>query len=74
MMLMMEPWAPCVDEDVSAVQGGAAYLTDIERRLAPYVERAEPRQRALAYLKGLLSPAARKNSWPLAEIGGDATP
>jgi SRSO17 transposase len=74
MMSTMAPSAPVVDQDVAAVQGGAAYLTDIERRLAPYFERAEPRQRAIAYLRGLLSPAERKNSWQLAEVSGDATP
>src|SRR6267142_1299855 len=74
MMSTMEPCAPVMDRDVSAVQGGAAYLTDIERRLAPYFARAEPRQRAMAYLRGLLSPAERKNSWQLAEVSGDATP
>jgi SRSO17 transposase len=62
------------DEAASAVRGGNAYLADVERRLAPYFERAEPRQRAMAYLRGLLSPAERKNSWQLAEVGGDATP
>jgi SRSO17 transposase len=74
MISTMAPSAPVVDQDVSAVQGGAAYMTDIERRLAPYFERSEPRQRAMAYLRGLLSPAERKNSWQLAEISGDATP
>ncbi len=68
------PAAPCLDQDISAVLGGAAYLTDIERRLAPYFERAEPRQRAMTYLQGLLSPAERKNSWQLAEVSGDTTP
>jgi SRSO17 transposase len=74
MRLTMELCAPAMDQDVSAVQGGAAYMTDMERRLAPYFERAEPRQRAMAYLRGLLSPAERKNSWQLAEVSGDATP
>jgi SRSO17 transposase len=74
MMSTMEPDTPVVDQDISAVQGGAAYLSDIERRLAPYFERSEPRQRAMAYLRGLLSPAERKNSWQLAEVSGDATP
>jgi SRSO17 transposase len=60
--------------DIAVVQGGAAYLNDIERRLAPYFERAEPRQRAMAFLRGLLSPAERKNSWQLAEVSGDTTP
>src|ERR671922_2439846 len=73
MMLVQESPGPSVDQDVAAVQGGTAYLADIERRLAPYFERAEPRQRAMAYARGLLSPAARKNSWQLAEISGDAT-
>jgi SRSO17 transposase len=62
------------DEAASAVQGGQAYLADIARRLAPYFERVEPRQRAIAYLQGLLSPVERKNSWQLAEVNGDATP
>jgi SRSO17 transposase len=74
MIPTMEPGAPVADQDVSAVQGGAAYLTDIERRLAPYFERSEPRQRAMAYLRGLLSPAERKNSWQVAEVSGDTTP
>src|SRR5918911_1645280 len=62
------------DDAAHTVQGGAAYLADVERRLAPYFERAEPRRRAVAYLRGLLSPAERKNSWQLAEVNGDATP
>jgi SRSO17 transposase len=74
MMATMERLACSVDQNVPAVQGGAAYLIDIERRLAPSFERAEPRQRAMAYLRGLLSPAERKNSWQLAEVSGDATP
>ena len=74
MILMHESTLDLADQDASVVPGGAAYLTDIERRLAPYFERAEPRQRAIAYLRGLLSPAERKNSWQLAEISGDATP
>ena len=61
-------------EAASAVQGGSAYLADVEHRLAPYFERAEPRRRVMAYLRGLLSPAERKNSWQLAEVSGDATP
>jgi hypothetical protein len=74
MMSTMAPCAPLMAQDVSAVQGGAAYLRDVERRLAPYCERAEPRHRAMAYLRGLLSPVERKHSWPLAEVSGDPTP
>ena len=65
---------PTTDEAVSTVQGGLAYWADMERRLAPYFARSESRQRALAYLRGLLSPAGRKNSWQLAEVSGEATP
>jgi SRSO17 transposase len=74
MMATHEDMPPTLDLDVSVVQGGAAYLNDIERRLVPYFERSEPRQRALTYLRGLLGPAERKNSWQLAEMSGDATP
>src|SRR5512132_124656 len=73
-MLTKELGTPPLEQDAAMVQGGAAYMSDIERRLAPYFERAEPRQRAMAYLRGLLSPAERKNSWQLAEVTGDATP
>jgi SRSO17 transposase len=74
MMPTIERSADPSGQDLPAVQGGAAYLRDIERRLAPYFERSEPRQRALEYLRGLLSPVERKNSWQLAELSGDATP
>jgi SRSO17 transposase len=36
--------------------------------------RVEPRQRALAYLQGLLSEVPRKNGWQLAEQAGEGTP
>ena len=62
------------DEAASTVQGGCAYWADMQRRLAPYFARSESRQRVLAYLRGLLSPAGRKNSWQLAEVSGAATP
>ncbi len=43
-------------------------------RLAPCFRRPEARQRAAAYLDGLLGDAQRKNGWQLAETAGDATP
>lgn len=36
--------------------------------------RSEPRERAMTYLRGLLSPVERKNGWQLAEEAGDETP
>src|SRR5919202_4833192 len=74
MMLVQASPGPSVDQDVAAVQGGTAYLAEIASRLTPCVGRAEPRQRALASLRGLPSPAERTNSWPVAEVSGDATP
>ena len=62
------------DEAASTMRGGAAYVADIERRLAPYFARTEPRQRALAYLRGLLGSAERKNGWQLAEATGYREP
>ena len=73
-MPMRAPSVPCRDPALSAVHGGVAYWSDIERRLAPYCERAEPRQRARTDLRGLLSPAERKNRWQVAEVCGEPTP
>ena len=43
-------------------------------RIGPRFARAEARQHAADYLRGLLSQVARKNGWQLAETVGDATP
>jgi SRSO17 transposase len=44
------------------------------KRIGGRFGRVEPRRRAQAYLRGLLSPIERKNGWQLAEIAGDRTP
>jgi SRSO17 transposase len=62
------------DATASTIEGGRAYLADLARRLAPYFARSESRQRALTYLRGLLSEAERKNSWQVAEVCGEPTP
>ncbi len=49
-------------------------LDALHERLSGLFRRAEPRQRALAYLKGLLAAVERKNGWQLAEWMGEATP
>ena len=49
-------------------------LDKLHGRLAGLFRRAEPRQRSLAYLKGLLGLVERKNGWQLAEWIGEATP
>jgi len=52
----------------------AGGLEAVLERIGPRFGRVEPRRRALAYLRGLLGPAERKNGWQLAEAAGDATP
>jgi SRSO17 transposase len=58
-------------EEVAAWGRG---LSALHARIAPRFRRAEPRRRALAYLRGLTSPVERKNGWQLAEQAGEATP
>jgi SRSO17 transposase len=62
------------DATARTITGGQAYMADIARRLAPYFARSQSRHRVLAYLRGLLSEAERKNSWQVAEVCGEATP
>ena len=56
------------------VQDWAEELGALHARVAPHFKRDEPRQRALSYLQGLLSPVERKNGWRLAEQAGETTP
>ena len=49
-------------------------LSAMHARIAHRFARPEPRRRARAYLKGLLSPVERKNGWQLAEQAGEGTP
>jgi SRSO17 transposase len=49
-------------------------LQRLHARIAPRFARPEPRRRALAYLKGIVSAAERKNGWHLAEHAGEARP
>jgi SRSO17 transposase len=49
-------------------------LGALHARIGARFRRAEPRRRALAYLRGLTSPVARKNGWQLAEQAGERTP
>ncbi len=52
---------------------GAAF-EEVCERISPVFARPETRERAQAYLRGLLSPIERKNGWQLAEEAGEATP
>ncbi len=60
--------------NVATVVGWAADLAGVHARIAPRFVRAEPRRRALAFLRGLLSSVERKNGWQVAEQAGEATP
>lgn len=66
--------SPPTDATASTIAGGRAYMADMARRLAPYFARSQSRDRVLAYLRGLLSEAERKNSWQVAEVCGESTP
>src|SRR6266699_6099057 len=46
----------------------------IGERIGPCFARSETRERAKAYMRGLLSPVERKNGWQLAEEAGFSTP
>jgi len=56
------------------VEQWAEGLELLHSRIAPRFARSEQRTRALAYLKGLLSPVKRKNGWQLAEQAGEKSP
>jgi SRSO17 transposase len=60
--------------DIEEVRAWAVGLDALHARIASRFARAEPRRRALAYLRGLLGPVGRKNGWQLAEHAGEATP
>jgi SRSO17 transposase len=62
------------DLSVSEVKGWAAGLEEIHARIAPRFARSEPRERVAEYVRGLLAPVERKNSWTLAERAGEASP
>jgi SRSO17 transposase len=62
------------DAEVEDVERWAEGLEAMAERIRGRFPRSEPRTRALAYLRGLISPVERKNGWQLAEEAGDATP
>ena len=65
-----------VGEREAVLEAGrwAKGIEEVHRRIESRFYRSEPRRRALAYLKGLLSPVERKNGWQLAKQAGDAIP
>ncbi len=59
---------------MSEVESWAAGLAALHARVAPRFARSEPRERVLAYVRGLLSPVERKNGWTLSERAGEKSP
>lgn len=65
--------APRVTADVS-VLAWEVELEDLLLRVGSRFARVKPRRRMRDYVRGLLGPVARKNSWQLAEHARNATP
>ncbi|MEO5781211.1 MAG: IS701 family transposase [Arthrobacter oryzae] len=65
-----------MDDDigVAEVREWADELEEIRELIGGRFARSEPRENAVAYLKGLLSAEERKNSWTLSERAGQAIP
>jgi SRSO17 transposase len=59
---------------VAEAQRWARELDSLGALMGKRFPRAEPRQRVMAYVRGLISPIERKNGWQLAEYAGDAAP
>ena len=59
---------------VRELEGWASELEGLHARVAGRFVRSEPRERALAYVRGLLAGVERKNGWQLAEHAGEVTP
>src|SRR5215813_2765934 len=59
---------------VKQAQRWADELNEVAELISERFARAEARERALTYLRGLVSPVERKNGWQLAEEAGDKTP
>jgi len=62
------------DVTLETVRMWRLWQTEVERRIGAQFARREVRWRAWAYIRGLLSPVERKNSWQLAEVNGERTP
>jgi SRSO17 transposase len=60
--------------ELETVESWAEGLEKLGARIGARFTRAEPRERALAYMRGLMSHIPRKNGWQLAEYVGEETP
>ncbi|WP_264935156.1 transposase, partial [Streptomyces sp. A012304] len=60
--------------DLAGVRLWAGELGALHERFVHRFNREEPRQSALAYMRGLIAPLQRKNGWTLAEEAGHTGP
>jgi SRSO17 transposase len=60
--------------DFETVEGWAQGLEDLKVRIGSHFARSEPRDRAIVYMRGLMSELPRKNGWQVAEQAGEKTP
>lgn len=60
--------------DLETVEGWAKGLEELGARIGSRFARSEPRERAVAYIQGLMSQIPRKNGWQLAECVGEEAP
>lgn len=72
--ITMKPPRDVYKATVDTAQQWANGLEAVATRIGARFQRPELRQRATAYLRGLISPIERKNGWQLAEAAGDPTP
>lgn len=68
------PDAAILHEPAALSEVWARTWTRFVERLGHHFSRSEAREHVGAYLKGLLSPVERKNSWQIAEAVGNPTP
>jgi len=74
-MIVNADYAPgTTAQELEQVQQWRFWLQEVERRMGRHFSRPEARQRASAYVRGLLSPVERKNGWQLAEVSGAVNP
>ena len=55
---------------IEDLRSWADRLEEVQERLAPYFERAEPRQRVMAYLRGLLKHHRTQERLAVSRTGG----
>lgn len=69
---------PMNQQDPSSFPSAEAFwatqFQEMCAHISPCFRRSETRNRARAYLQGLLSPIEGKNGWQLAEEAGESTP